>query len=221
MPDDYYLVLGISREADPDQIKKAYRRVVKKYHPDIRPVKRGVEKLTEAREAYDTLRDAERRRRYDAKLTTRTGRSKRTVRPQGFRNPAPSARRRGMSCDSLVDAFFDGIVPEFYPGRGQGPIEKDLFLEVTLSPAEALHGGLFPMSVPVYEPCRHCLDGDPWEAPFCRFCNGTGHVRKQRAFSLSIPPRTPDGTKVKLSLEDIGLRGTFLHVFVRVSPFPP
>lgn len=220
MPDNYYLVLGISREADPNQIKKAYRRVVKKYHPDIRPVKRGVEKLTRAREAYDTLRDAERRRQYDAQLNTRTGGSGKAFPPQPVRKPAP-AGRRGASYDSLMDAFFDGILPGFFPARHRGPIEKDLFLEVTLSPTEALHGGLFPISVPVYEACRHCLEGDLWETPFCLFCNGSGHVRKHRAFSLSIPPRTPDGTQVRVSLEDIGLRGAFLHVFVRVVPFPP
>ena len=220
MPDDYYLVLGISREADAEQIKKAYRRVVKKYHPDIRPVKKAVEKLTEAREAYETLRDTERRRRYDAQRSV-TAREKRSLaRPQKFRNAAP-ARHRGGAFDSLVDEFFDGILPGFFPRQDRGPLQKDIVLEVTLSTEEALHGGLFTITVPVYEPCGHCMDQDSWGAAFCLSCSGSGYVRAHRAFSLSIPPRTLDGTQVRLSLEDIGLYGAFLHVFVRVSPFAP
>lgn len=71
MPKDYYIVLGVSRGTDIDKIKKAYRRVAKKYHPDIARSRESVEKFREIREAYETLGDEERRRRYDQELARR------------------------------------------------------------------------------------------------------------------------------------------------------
>ena len=68
MPKDYYLVLGISRGADLNKIKKAHRRVVKKHHPDISALQEGAEKSREIREAYETLSDEMKRRRYDEEL---------------------------------------------------------------------------------------------------------------------------------------------------------
>ena len=68
MPKDYYLVLGISRGADLNKIKKALRRVVKKHHSDVSALQEGAEKFREIREAYETLGDEVKRRRYDEEL---------------------------------------------------------------------------------------------------------------------------------------------------------
>src|SRR4030042_1308499 len=68
MPKDYYLVLGISRGADLNKIKKAHRRVVKKHHPDVYALQEGAEKFREIRDAYETLGDEVKRRTYDEKL---------------------------------------------------------------------------------------------------------------------------------------------------------
>ena len=69
MPKDYYIVLGVGRDANLNKIKKAYRRVAKKYHPDIRRSQESAEKFHEIREAYETLGDEAKRRRYDEELT--------------------------------------------------------------------------------------------------------------------------------------------------------
>jgi DnaJ-class molecular chaperone len=60
MPKDYYIVLGVSRGADIEKIKKAYKRVAKQYHPDTATSKESTDKFREIREAYETLGDAER-----------------------------------------------------------------------------------------------------------------------------------------------------------------
>ena len=68
MPKDYYLILGISRGADLNKIKKAHRRVVKKHHPDVSALQEGAQKFREIRDAYETLGDEAKRRRYDEEL---------------------------------------------------------------------------------------------------------------------------------------------------------
>ena len=69
MPKDHYIVLGVSRGADVKRIKKAYRAVAKKYHPDVMRQGENREKFLEIKEAYETLIDEDKRRRYDEELS--------------------------------------------------------------------------------------------------------------------------------------------------------
>jgi hypothetical protein len=118
----------------------------------------------------------------------------------------------------LIDEFFEGWVPGCYFRPRFRPFEKDIGLEVVLTPRESREGGLFPIRFPVLVPCLQCGCRGLLDEFFCPLCLGRGSVSTEREFSLSIPPRTADGTVVSLSLEDIGLRGVQLHVSVRVDP---
>lgn len=217
MAKDYYFVLGIDRCADPGQIKHAYRRIAKQFHPDRCIPSADAERFMEVKEAYDTLVDVERRRRYDDELTRRESSA-----------PAPQVRaiirdrsrlyHEWAQRESLVDEFFAGWVPGLGTSNRRRGFEKDLFVEVVLSPRESRQGGLFPINFPVVEACPRCHDGGIIERFFCPVCEGRGGVRTEREFSLAIPPRTADGTSVTLSLEDIGLSGARLNVEVRVDP---
>jgi len=218
MQKDYYVVLGVSRGADIHKIKKAYRMIVKKYHPDTAAGQTPPEKFFEARQAYEILSDEERRRQYDQKLQERrppaVGIADAGVRPR--RPPVQDSRRYA----SAADEFFEGFVPGFFPdyfekGRGRG---KDLCLEIILSPQEAHHGGLFPLTVPVREPCPHCGSKGLWDDFFCPVCTGAGSIPAERKFSLSIPPQVRHGTEIRLPLDDIGLRGVWVHVTVLIDP---
>lgn len=192
--------------------------VVKQYHPDTAPAAIMPEKLAEAREAYETLSDEGKRRQYDREQEQQnrpTPITKTSV-------PGRTAKYRAQDIDrftSSVDEFFEGFVPGFLPdffekGRGRG---KDLYLEVILSSHEARDGGLFPVTVPVFEPCPQCGKAGIWDAFFCSACSGTGRISAQRAFSLSIPPHVKDGTEIRLSLEDIGLPEVWVHVTVLID----
>ena len=86
MPKDYYLVLGISRGADLNKIKKAHRRVVKKHHPEVSALQDGAEKFREIREAYETLGDEVKRRRYDEELARQGSEIKLSLEDIGLRN---------------------------------------------------------------------------------------------------------------------------------------
>ena len=222
MPVDYYIILGVNRSANLNKIKKAYREVAKQCHPDSRHPARSSdpssEKFCKITEAYETLSDAQKRRQYDNSL----------AQEERYAAPAPSPeefiRRRKTpdiidSLFSRTDDFFDGFVPGFMTKPRFRSPAKDLFIEIRLTPSESREGGLFPLTVPVIEPCPRCRKTGLWNEFFCPVCSGTGRVRTEREFSLSIPPHTEHGTEARISLEDIGLKNVNLHVIVHVDPF--
>jgi molecular chaperone DnaJ len=217
MAKNYYIVLGVDRSADSGQIKDAYRRIAKQLHPDRSTPSADAQKFIEAKEAYDTLADAERRRRYDDQLT-RQDHSRRITRPPEIVRDRRRLYRELEQRESLVDEFLEGWVPGFYSRPRVRGFQKDIFLEVLLTFRESREGGLFPIRFPVLEPCPQCGRAGLLDEFFCPLCSGRGCVSTEREFSLSIPPRTADGTAVSLSLEDIGLAGVQLHVAVRVDP---
>jgi len=218
MPKDYYIVLGVNREADLRKIKKAYRTVIKRYHPDITRTKESTARFLEIKEAYETLRDEEKRKNYDEELSgqapeLRISKAHETI-----------ERRRTLFDEtegyfsSFTDDFFEGFLPGFFDIDKTRMRAKDLYFEAILSPREALEGGLFPVTVPIFEPCPRCSKTGFWEDFFCPVCSGYGRVRSERRFSLSIPPHVKHGTEIRLSMEDIGLRGAFLNVLVLIDP---
>jgi len=119
---------------------------------------------------------------------------------------------------SRADDFFAGFLPGFFEVEKRETREKDLCFEAVLTPREAAEGGLFPITVPVIEPCPRCRSAGLWEEFFCPVCRGYGGVQSERGFSLSVPPNVRHGTEITLSLEDIGLRDTYLHILVLIEP---
>ncbi|MGD8385691.1 MAG: DnaJ domain-containing protein [Desulfobacteraceae bacterium] len=209
---DYYVVLGIGKGASLEKIKKAYRSVVKKHHPDVTPSQESKERFLKIREAYEILSDETKRRQYDAALE-REGSSLRG------RHKPEIVRARNAQWNEMEDRFFsstdeflEGFLPGFFdpgPRRGQA---KDLYYEAILTPMEAARGGLFPIPIPVLEPCPRCGKSGVWEDLFCPVCRGYGRVRREREITLSIPPNVTHGTKITVSLEDIGLRDVDLNM---------
>jgi molecular chaperone DnaJ len=214
MPKDYYLVLGVSRRANLNKIKKAYRTVAKQYHPDMTRSPESTERFREIKEAYETLGDEGKRRRYDEELARQES-------PVRITKVPDIVQRRTSVFDSAenlfshVDEFFEGFVPGFFDkGVKRG---KDLYFEAILSPSEAAEGGLFPITVPVVENCPRCSKTGFWEAFFCPVCHGYGRIRAEREFSVSIPPHVKHGTEIRLSMEDIGLRDAWVNIVVYVD----
>jgi len=217
MAKNYYVALGISRGADLNQIKKAYRKVAKKVHPDTSQ-SRDTQRFREIREAYETLMDKDARRLYDASLEVRSE-------PVRISSMTEEIKRRTAPLyelkefESLVDEYFEGFVPGFFQKERRRSPQKGLYYEVILSPSEAMHGGLFPIRAPVLERCPQCNQTGFMDIFDCPACNGRGHRQAEREFSLSIPPRTGNGTEATISLEDIGLPDVNLYVKVSIDPY--
>lgn len=218
MPSDYYIVLGVSRGADLNRIKKAYRTVVKKYHPDATRSHESAEKFREIREAYETLSDEDKRREYDRELEGQGVEIRISGVPEAIEKRRSRFDEIERAFSSPADDFFEGFLPGFFGTAKGGRREKDLFYEAILSPSEAARGGLFPITVPVLEPCPRCKKSGFWEDFFCPLCMGYGRVRSERSFSLSIPPHVKDGTRISVSMEDIGLRDVYLNIAVVIEP---
>ena len=116
MAKDSFIVLGVSREADVNKIKKVYRRIAKQYHPDISHSKVGAEKLIEVLEAYETHTDEARRKAYDAVLESQ-GSSLRISRVSEVIRKRTSIYDDLDAFSSLVDEFFEGFLPGFFTSQ--------------------------------------------------------------------------------------------------------
>jgi len=173
---DYYEVLGISRDASEEDIKKSYRRLAMKYHPDRHPGDKGAEdRFKEASEAYEVLRDPEKRGIYDhyghAGLQG-TG-------FQGFKD-----------FDDIFSSFGD-IFEDFF-GFGSGFRSRrrprkgaDIQYDLKLDFFEAAFGVQKEIEVPKVEPCRRCSGSgvEPgFEKEICRTCGGTGRIVRSQGF---------------------------------------
>jgi DnaJ-class molecular chaperone len=218
MAKDYYIVLGVSREADLKKIKEAYRKIAKQYHPDMTRTKESVKKFIEIKEAFETLGDEEKRKRYDEGL-------RRENEPIAInRRPDIVEFRRSFFNEmepfyTYVDEFFEGFVPGFFHTDKARMRTKDLFFEAILSSHEAEQGGLYPITVPVMEPCPQCARSGIWEDIVCPLCSGYGRIQSERSFSLSIPPNVKHGDEVRISMEDIGLIDAYLNIRIIIDPY--
>lgn len=239
MARNFYLVLGVSRDADPVQIRKAHRRLVRIHHPDTETG--SVERFTEIQQAYETLSNEEAKREYDASLIERRGPRRRVSRPTRGRTtvrPVEEARRRVSRAEPLlreeprptriqdaspglfsaIDEFLEGWLPGFFTTGPTASRRKDLYVEIILDREEAARGGLFPLTVPVREQCAACQATGYVGLFLCEECAGRGIVGGKREVEISMPAGVTDGTEARLSLEDIGVKGVDLNVLVSVRP---
>jgi molecular chaperone DnaJ len=174
MPRDYYEVLAVTREADDDEIKKAFRRLARELHPDInRHDPEAENKFKEVAEAYEVLSDHERRAIYD-----RYGHE--GVRSGGWQ---PQSSGFGNISD-IFEAFFGGGDPfgSVFGGRGRGGPERgrDVAVQVSMTLEEVLTGAAKDVQFEVTTHCSRCNGngaepGTPIET--CPRCEGTGQLQ--------------------------------------------
>ncbi|MCF8105928.1 MAG: DnaJ domain-containing protein [Desulfohalobiaceae bacterium] len=218
MPKDYYLILGLSRDADCHEIKQAYRNLAKKIHPDVTDCREKREKFLEIKEAYETLADETKRRRYDTQLSRRKsdGRNQaaRPGSPPG--HPGRTFFRRPPYPGSSPDPFED-FLNEFRGFPGSTPQAEELFFEAVLTGREAQTGGDFPLTLPVKVPCPQCA----WSAfrrdPWCSVCGGRGTVSSETEFTLRIPPQVHDSARIRFVLDRAGTSRLFVTITIKIE----
>lgn len=187
---DYYEILNVSRDASQDEIKSAYRKLAKKYHPDVNPDDEEAEKkFKEINEAYEVLSDPEKRRRYD--MFGEAGVNGQGGFSQGFDG-------FGDIFDDIFDIFGGGFTRTSSRTRRQGPVRgADLRYDLELEFEEAVFGVEKEIKIKKTENCSTCngsgvKPGTNKET--CSKCNGTGEVRyaHQTAFGQFVRVSTCD-----------------------------
>jgi molecular chaperone DnaJ len=177
---DYYEVLGVSKSASPEEIKKAYRKKAIQYHPDKNQGdKEAEEKFKEAAEAYEVLSNADKKQRYD-----QYGHA-------GMNGGAGGGYGSGFSDIEDIFSMFGGIFGGHFDGSGRFGGSRgggrrvsrgsDLRVKVKLTLAEVVHGVEKKIKVKKYVACKHCggtgaKNGSAHST--CGTCRGTGHVTR-------------------------------------------
>jgi DnaJ-class molecular chaperone len=240
---DYYKILGVDKNADDKAIKQAYRRLARKYHPDLNKNKGSAERFKEINEANEVLSDPEKRRKYDTLgpdwqryAQAGGGPGEQGPFPGGFRveySGAPGGEPGGFS-DFFRTLFgggrggFDSDVFEPFR-RGSGSADRargqDVQAGTEISLDEAFRGTRKTFSMELEEPCATCGGAGHTDGRPCSSCGGHGWQRTRRDLDVKIPAGVKTGSRIRVSGEGAGgpggggVRGD-LYLTVTVSPHP-
>lgn len=185
--EDPYEVLGITREADDQEIKQAYYRLAKEHHPDKNPdnKEKATEKFKEIQEAYEVLKDPQKRARYNQ------------FGWDGMENTGfgPGAGFGFGSFEDIVEEIFgnNSIFDDFFgtsrTRRRSGPRQgNDLRQDVEISLEDAVNGKEIIIEVPTLQVCFNChgSGAKPGSSPqTCQMCGGRGQIRQQSGFFIT------------------------------------
>jgi molecular chaperone DnaJ len=186
---DYYKTLGVDKKASADDIKKAYRKLARRYHPDRNPDdKNAEERFKEISQAYDVLGDPEKRKQYDSgtgPFATGAG---------------PGGGFGGFQGFDFDASGMGDILSNLFGGGGRGSARRaasrarrgaDLEAQVSISFDQAISGAQIPLSVPMHDTCPTChgTGAKPGTSPtVCPRCEGRGiESQGQGMFSISQP----------------------------------
>ncbi|GBE60992.1 chaperone [Babesia ovata] len=202
---DPYAVLGVSRNASTDEIKRKFRELAKKYHPDLNPSPDAKQKMAEISSAYELLSDPQKRKIYD-----QTGMNA----SDGGYDPSGRRNRRAITChaagfsgfgdSSFMFTDFAEMFSRMAGGHGAGNAftgsarGDDIQTEISITFMEAVKGCSKNINIPARVACGDCkgLGRQPGTSiEVCKICNGTGVQRMERGpIIIGVPCRTCSGT---------------------------
>jgi curved DNA-binding protein len=239
---DYYQVLGVQRTASDDEIKKAYRKLARKFHPDLNPGdKTAEEQFKQVQQAYDVLSVAEDRKLYDE-----YGENWRAVKSGAGAPPPPGWERaqrasRGAEAGGFDFDFGDfggfrsagnegfDIFEEIFNRSGRGRSARrargrDIEAELELSLEEAHRGGRRTLQMQTAEVCPACNGTGVKDGKTCDTCGGAGEVLRPKTIDVNIPAGVRDGSTIRLAGQggagSNGSEAGDLYLHIRFRPHP-
>ena len=190
---DYYEVLGVKKDASPEEIKKSYRQLALKYHPDRNPGDEDADRrFKEGAEAYEVLSDKNKRARYDR---------------YGHAGLDGAAVHDFQSADDIMSAFSDifggGLFGDLFGERRRGPRPgPDLLMKLEIELVESARGTTRAVEVSRQDPCGECQGSGARKGTSpvtCNYCGGRGQVVQARGFfqvATTCPACGGNGTRI-------------------------
>ena len=230
---DYYATLGVNRNASAKEIKQAYRKLARKYHPDVNPGDKDAEaRFKEINAGHEVLSDPEKRKKYDQYGENwEQAEQFASARARG----AGTGRRSGSGAfggfggfGGGVDVDLDDLLGGIFSGGGNSRSRRtprrgqDIEYNAEISLEEAFHGTARTIQIQGEELCRVCEGNGQVAGQACLTCRGTGVTHAARKLEVKIPPGVTTGSRVRMSGE--GQQGSAgggkgdLYVVVSVLP---
>jgi DnaJ-class molecular chaperone len=226
---DYYQILGVGRTASEKEIKQAYRRLARKYHPDLNPGDKSAEaRFKEINAAYEVLSDPEKRKKYDqfgdqweyAEQFAKAGGQERVRWDFGRGGTTFEYGDFSDFGDIFSNLFGDSSIGSRMrrgPQRGQ-----DIESPIEVSLEEAYHGSTRVIQLQVEEPCTACGGTGRVGNRVCTICNGAGAKIIPKRLEVKIPAGVKDGSRIRIAGEGGpgragGSKGD-LYLVVKVLP---
>ena len=183
MTKDYYELLGVDKNATREEVKKAYKKLAKKYHPDINKNEGSADKFKEINEAAAVLGDPKRREQYDRFGTT-------ADQFNGFQGHDFSNMGGFGNFEDIFESFFGGGGSIFGSRRRRGPSRgSDLRYDMEITLEEAVFGVKKKIIIPRMDTCKKCNGSGadkPSDIVTCDSCNGSGSVRRQARATFGV-----------------------------------
>lgn len=220
---DYYSILGVSRSASEKDIKQAYRKLARQYHPDVNPNDKNAEsRFREINEAYTVLSDSEKRKRYDelganwdkVEQGAYTG-----AYPGGGTTFRFSTGGRGFEEIFGSGGGFSDFFRTFFGGADMGfsedaSQERETYeIEITLE--EAVHGATKSFVIPLSTVCPRCGGRGTIRRTLCSECRGRGALTTEKRVEVRIPKGIREGQILRLRPD-----GHEIHLKIKFHPHP-
>lgn len=230
---DYYEILGVKRDATEEQIRQAFRKLARKYHPDLNPGdKAAEEKFKQLNEANEVLSDAEKRKRYDqlgqnwkdgAEFTPPPGWGRVNVDSNDFGSVFGS----GGGFSDFFESLFGGkSAAQSEPRRRRRSRAKgqDSEAEMEIALEDAHRGGRHRITLQGTRVCPACKGTGAANGGECAMCRGAGQVIGPKTIDVNIPPGARDGSVIKLARHGQpganGGEAGDLYITLRLKPHP-
>jgi len=206
---DYYAILGVTKNAPEKDVKSAYRKLARKWHPDANPKnpKEAEEKFKEISEAYEVLGDPEKRKKYDvlgpnwqqaAQQAEQQRRYRTTGDGQEFDFDFGEGGPSGFS--DFFDMFFSGVGRRQTTQRsGIARRGQDLETTIELNLRDAYQGGTKAVSLQIEDVCPRCHGTGTEGRHLCPQCHGTGRILTNKHFEVTIPKGIREGQRIRLA----------------------
>jgi DnaJ-class molecular chaperone len=209
---DYYAILGVPKTAAAKDIKSAYRKLARKWHPDANPdkAKEAEEKFKDIQEAYEVLGDPEKRSKYDVlgadwqRAAQESARQRASGPPPGAGGFGGANFGEGSGFSDFFDMFFQNIGRRPAGGPAPGPRGRaqrgeDLETTLDLTLNEAYDGGAKNVALQIEDVCPRCGGTGTTGNRVCTECGGRGRVLQTKRFDVTIPKGVREGQRIRLA----------------------